>query len=201
MTNANVNKGFVPTRMIDGSPYAPQVIEMVVLAANSTALFVGDMVVADTFSATGNPNYLPCVKQAAAGTSTPVMGVVESIEPYELLTVGNENPYITYRQASVLRKLRVIADRRVVFVCNSNATLTGAELATQSGNFDIVVNAGSTANGMSGMALDVSTHATTSTLPLKCVGWHKRIGVDPTIANVEAEVILNSVYTATFVSD
>ena len=120
-----------------------------VLAADATALFVGDFV---TFSASGaalgdDGQYHKIVTQAAAGDV--IGGVVTGF-----LTNSDYQNQI-YRTASTLRTAIVNVDPDIyIDIMASN----GAGTATSVGNnAEIAVAAGSTITGISGMTLDQGT--------------------------------------------
>ena len=74
----------------------------------------------------------------------------------------------------------IIDDPNVVFEVQSDDTFPVADLF---GNFEIIdTNSGSTLTGISGMELDLSSGATTTTLPLKAID----ISQDPDNSDVSS---------------
>jgi len=75
----------------------------------------------------------------------------------------------------------IIDDPNVIFEIQADATFPVADLL---GNFDIVyTSAGSTVTGISGAELDVTTGATTATLPIKAID----ISQDPENSDVGSD--------------
>ena len=143
MANADTPKGFRPVKQLDGSPYNGAIVKCAILAADATATFVGDLV---KLSGTASAEGYPSVAQGAA-TDTAFFGVVTSFDanPDDLGTI--------YRKASTLRKCNVAVARDNLFLVQAD----GAFAITNIGNTaDVVVSAGSTVTGLSGMELDSS---------------------------------------------
>lgn len=70
---------------------------------------------------------------------------------------------------------KVVVDPNVTFVMEADEALVASDIGN---NAAIVQTAGSTANGRSKNALDGSTAATTSTLPLRIIGFFNGTGSD-----------------------
>jgi len=184
MANVSRINGFRPVKHTSGAPYNGQFNTYVLLAADGTATFVGDLVkLSGTADATGA---YASVNQAAASGTTGVLGVVVGFE-VDPTTINSP----MYRTASTLRKVYVADAPDLIFEVEADGG--GAELAiTDVGrDADILVGAGSTTTGMSGMQLDSSTAATgTTTFPLRLVGFSAR--VDNEIgADAKALVMIN----------
>lgn len=147
-------------------------------AGDGTATFVGDIVKLD---GTADLDGYPSVIQAAAG-NTPV-GVIVWMEPNPLDLSQN------YRPAS--QNLANQNSGRWVYVCDDPGVImevqgSGTATITSIGsNVDMVVGAGSTTTGQSGMQIDFTTDANTSTLVFRIMGSVKRPDNDPTIANAK----------------
>lgn len=194
MPNSTVKFGLRPVRMVDGSPLNFQTKRVFIAAADATAVFLGDLVKYATMVTTNNPKNLPTVAQSAA-SDTSCAGVVVGFDPIDGVAVGSENLNRLYRPASTAMYALICADERVVFEIkadNGGAALSGADVME---NADIVVSAGDTSTGLSGMELDSSTHNTTATLPLRILGFSERVGNAPAANDTVAEVILNTVAT------
>jgi hypothetical protein len=184
MANTSRVNGFRPVKHLNGSPYNGQFNLYTIPATDGTAVFVGDLVkLAGSADATGA---YATVERAAAGN--PVIGAVVGFVP----DYSNLNAAGQYRVASTLRYVMVADSPDLIFECESDNG--GAALAiTDVGRAaDILVGAGSTTTGQSGMQLDSSTAATnTSTFPLKIMGFSPR--VDNEIGNyAKALVMINA---------
>lgn len=177
MANVDRVNGFRPVRHLNGSPYNGQVREYVVLAADSTALFVGDLV---KLTGAADTDGRATVTQAAAGDT--VVGVVVGFG------VNPDNLNITYRPASTLRTVMVADSPDIIFEAQADETLAAASVGL---NANFVVGTGNTATGASGMEVDTSTAATTATLPLKILGFSRRVDNEVGAADAKVEVMIN----------
>ena len=148
MANSNVVIGAHPLGTLMGAPYNANFRFCTVLAADAVAMFVGDFVkLTGTTGVNEVGQNLPVVAQAAA--TEVLSGIVLGFAPHP--------DYLSqiYRTASTLRTAYVCVDPYVVFEIQvGNGTMTDADMGT---NMDIVVAAGSTVTGLSGMQLDHST--------------------------------------------
>jgi hypothetical protein len=129
---------------LDGSPYNGQTFRCAILAADTTATFVGDLVKLNgTAAADGSPS----VVQAAATDST-IFGAVVSFEADPATSLDDQ-----YRKASTLRYCQVAPalDNLFVVQCSGSSAITDIGEAA-----DIVVGTGSTTTGMSAMELEAT---------------------------------------------
>ncbi len=148
MANTDRPLGLSPAITTQGNPYNGQFTEMALLAADSTATFVGDLV---KLSGTADAQGRPSIAQAAAGNAS--VGVVVGFLP------DPNDLSLTYRKASTLRVAQVCTDREMLYEVQAD----GAMAITNVGNVaDIVVSAGSTVSGKSGMELDSSSAGATA---------------------------------------
>jgi hypothetical protein len=148
-----------------------------VQASDATAIFMGDAVKLDGGS---DGNGIRSVTQA---TGAAVAGVVVGIVVDPLLLNSPQ-----YRVASTARYLMVADDPNLLFECQEDA-VGGALASTSVGlNANLIVGAGSTTTGQSGMQLDTSTVATTATLELKVIEFVQR--PDNEVGNALAKVIV-----------
>jgi hypothetical protein len=132
-----------------------QLTRMAILAADTTATFVGDIV---KISGTADADGVASIAQAAAG-DTPI-GIVVGFDP------DGTNLELKHRQASTLRYAWVNTDPNVLFEIQEDSDAGALAITNVGQNADVVVGAGSTVSGLSAMELDSSTAATTSTLVL-----------------------------------
>ena len=144
------------------------------IAANyGTSIFKGDMVA----HVTGGG-----VEVHADGGTVPIVGVFNGCR-FTDPTSGKEtfsNHYPASTNASDIEAF-VIDDPMAIFEIQADAAFPVADLF---GNFDIVyTSSGSTTTGLSGAELDVTTGATTATLPLKAID----ISRDPDNSDVSSD--------------
>lgn len=158
MANTDAPNGFTAVGTLDGSDYHGKLQNVCFLASDSTATFIGDAV---KISGSGSEDgRYPSVAQCAAGDRA--YGVLVSLEP-DFTDEGTLSA-ANYRLASTLRFGKVLPFDSGVFSIQEDS-VGGALAVTDIGlNFDVIVGAGSTATGRSGMELDSSTAATTNTL-------------------------------------
>jgi hypothetical protein len=188
MANTSRVNGFRPVKHLNGSPYNGQFNLYTLLAADATATFVGDLVkLSGTADASGA---YASIAQAAAGNA--VIGAVIGFVP----DYSNLNSPGQYRLASTLRFAMVADSPDLIFECESDNG--GAALAiTDVGRVaDVLVGAGSTSTGQSGMQLDSSTAATnTATFPLRIMGFSPR--VDNEIGNFAKVLVMINAHQLT----
>lgn len=187
MPNANRVNGFRPVKSGTGAPYNGQANLYFIPSTDGTATFIGDLVkLAGSASADGYPT----VAQSAANDVS--VGVVVGFLPENVTpgSIGNgrtpnlDTPY--YRLASTNRYVLVADDPGIIMEAQEDA-VGGALAVTNIGqNVQVVVGAGSTVTGASGMQVDSSTAATTSTHELRLVGFVNR--PDNEIGNANAKV-------------
>lgn len=160
MANADSPRGFRAVGNLAGAPWNGATVRCVLLAADATATFVGDLVrLSGTASSDGNA--YPSVEQGAA-SDTDFFGVIESFEP------DRTNLERKHRVASTLRECNVIPARDTLFVVQCD----GAFAITDVGNTaDVVVGTGDTTSGLSAMELNSGDIGTGVNLQI--------LGIDP----------------------
>jgi hypothetical protein len=134
------------------SNYNGQVETYTVAAGDATAMFVGDFVKFTGTSSVGQDGKSRPVVTQAAATDT-LCGFVIGFQ------ADSDNLNRIYRPASTLRTVYVVSDPYATFVIQAQGTLAEADIGL---NADIVVGAGSTITGLSGMEVDLSTKNTTT---------------------------------------
>ena len=159
MANKDASFGLKPVRMIGGAPYNGGQSRYRIASSYGTAIYQGDLVM----QVTGGG-----VEIHAVGGTVPLVGVFNGCS-YTDPTSGEQvfkNYYPASTAASDIIAL-IIDDPMVVFEIQADEAFPVADLL---GNFDTIkTNAGSTKTGISGDEVDVSTGATTATLPLKII--------------------------------
>lgn len=197
MANTSRISGFRPVASAIGGANQGQGHVYAVLAADATALFVGDPVKLD---GTGHTNGVASVTKATQGAA--VLGVVVGILPAKMdpvsgsMTAGSitlDTP--VYRPASTFQYVIVNDDPAQIYeveaVTGANANFAFA--VTNIGqNADLSTVAGSTTTGASAAALDMSTAATTATLQWKILGAVNRADNEPTGNSTKVLVKINN---------
>lgn len=196
MASVSRINGFRPVKTLSGAPYTGKANLYFVSSGNSDVIMVGDAVkiAGDARAASGAPTVARC-----GATDIPVgvvVGILFSGVANEITNVPNVSNLNTpiYRAASTDRYLLVADDPMLVYEVQYAGTSVAAATITanvgQNGQF--TTTAGSTTTGSSGMQLDSSGLATTSTLPLKIVGYPARPDNVPGDTYFSYYVTLNS---------
>jgi len=146
MANQDMPRGFRPVGNLNGSPYNGATVKAVLLAADATATFIGDLVKLSGTASSDGFGYPSIAQGAAADTS--FFGVVTSFD------ANPDNLSQQYRPASQLRIANVVPiTGGQLFVVQSS----GSSAITDVGNTaDVTVGSGSTTTGLSAMELDSS---------------------------------------------
>ena len=159
MANKDASFGLKPVKMMGGSPYSGGQSRYRIAANYGTSIFQGDLVM----QVTGGG-----IEIHADGGTVPIVGVFNGCMYTDPTTSEQvfSNHYPASTNASDIIAF-VHDDPNTVFEIQADDTFPVADLF---GNFDIVyTNSGSTTTGISGAELDVTTGATTTSLPLKAI--------------------------------
>lgn len=162
MANPDTPFGLTPRKYVSGAPYNGAVNIYSVAAGNGTAIFVGDLVTIVGTSQTIDGVIYADVAQSATGDV--FQGAVVAVLP-------STADSLIYRAASTQRLLAVADDPNLVFEIQEVSGGTALTANDMQLNADIIVGAGSTTTGQSGMELNNGTEATTNTLDVKIVGF------------------------------
>jgi len=161
MANVSRVAGLRPVKHISGSPYNGQCNKYYIPSSDGTAVFIGDAVKS---GGSADTDGVPTVIQAAAGDT--IRGVVVGVIP-------ETADSLIYRAASTARYVLVADDPDLLFEVQEDSVGGATALVDVGENADIIVAAGSTTTGTSGMQLDSSTHGTGSA-QLRIMGFIQR---------------------------
>ena len=196
MASVSRINGFRPVKSITGAPYSGKANLYFLASGDSTVVMVGDAVkiAGDARAASGAPTVTRC-----GATDIPVGVVVGFLftgvgnEVTNVPNVSNLNTPI-YRAASTDRYVLVADDPQLVYeVQYAGTSVAAATITANVGlNGQFTTTAGNTTSGASGMQLDSTGLATTSTLPLKVVGFPNRPDNVPGDVYFSYYVTLNS---------
>jgi hypothetical protein len=189
MANKDRAFGLRPVRRLSGDYYAGGQNKFTIASSYGTAIYQGDIVAAVT---AGN------VERIAAGGSGYVLGVFNGCfytDPNTSKPTWS-NKYPASTAASDIAAF-VITDPLIICEIQADAAFPRADLF---GNFDIVDSSpvGDAYSGRSALELDVTTGATTATLPIKAI----EISQDPENSDVDSAntnvlvTINNSLFSA-----
>jgi hypothetical protein len=152
------------------------------LAADATALYVGDVVKS---GGTASADGVQSITRVTANTDLP-LGVITGFLP----DFSNLNAVASFRAASTARSAYLVVDPSAVYEVQATAATVIADIGL---NVGLSFTAGSATTGLSGMVADMATKATTATLPLKIVGVVQRPDQDMSdSANWKLLVTLNT---------
>lgn len=147
MANQDQAFGAVPIGTTDGSDYHGKLREVEFLSTDAVASFLGDWV--KLTGTTGTDGFTPVVAQAAAGDAI-IGAITEFLPDFENENfIGDGN---NQRAANQAIKARVPFGSDVLYSSQASTTLVAADAGQ---NADIVVAAGSTITGISGMEIGV----------------------------------------------
>ena len=160
MANKDAAFGLKPVRMMGGSPYSGGQSRYRIANNYSSAIFQGDL----CKQVTGGG-----IERHAASDTAAIVGVFNGCQYTD--PSSGEVVFKNYYPGSIAADdiiAFVVDDKNVVFEVQADDTFPVADLF---GNFDIVYAAatGDTYSGRSNLELDVTTGATTTTLPLKAI--------------------------------
>jgi hypothetical protein len=163
---ANVNRlgGFRPVKHLNGSPYNGAYNLYEVVAGDGTALNVGDLVKAD--SGTATDVYPTCVRLAASGEVTTGL-VLGAVVGFVASPTNLDVPQ--HRVASTKRYAMVADDPSLIFECADGSTVP-TTLTLIGNNTGVQCTAPNTTTGVSPMTTGATTATTTDALPLKIMG-------------------------------
>ena len=155
MANADAPFGLRPVSMLDGSPWNGQVIRCQFEATDTTACFIGDLV---ELNGTPGTEGVPTVTQGAASTANGFFGVVVAFE-YDPTDLESK-----YRLASTQRACYVAPALDCLFEIQEDSDGGALALTNIGQTCDVIVGAGDTTTGLSGMELDSSNVGTGANL-------------------------------------
>lgn len=182
MANANTPFGLKPVKDARSGNETGGLEMFYVPSSDATALYIGDPVVkAGSADAAGVASVTRAV---AAG---PITGVVMGFVP------DGTTDQAGYRAASTAAYVLVCTDPTEAFIIQDNTGIAAADVGL---NANLTIAAGNSYSKRSGVTLDASTKATTSTLAVKILGLAPIPGNDFGAYN-KLLVMLNSTTEAT----
>lgn len=163
MANTNRVNGFRPVKHLNGAPYNGQFNKYVVVAADTTAIYVGDLVKTD--GAGDLTTGMPTVTRSTAGAVARGVVVGFEVDPTAVLD-------LPIRRAASTRRIVYVADAPdLIFEAQEDGDTTPIAVASIGLNASMISTSGGDAvTGASGMQIDSSTASTTATLELKLLG-------------------------------
>ena len=166
MANVSRPSGYTPVKYLNGQPYTGASIKMYSTADN---LFLGDLVKQAPDPVVSNNGVYQEVDRATATTEL-LYGVVVGWEPNPT-ALGN----LYHAASAVYGVLIAPIDNLILEAQSDDATMVQSDVGL---NVDAVFTAGTTATGMSNMALDGDTAATTAGLQFRLLRMVDRPDAD-----------------------
>jgi hypothetical protein len=167
MANTDTPFGLKPIRHRSGSPYTGECNPYYVPSTYATALYIGDpVIITGTSNISDYQGYaagsLPEINKATAAGGNYISGVIVAFGP------DRDNLSRVYKPASTEALVWVADAPELIFEVQEDSDGTALAATSVGLNADLVyTHSGSTITGLSGVELDRSTAATTSTLQLK----------------------------------
>ncbi len=195
MANADTPFGLRPIRHRNGAAYNGAANPYHVTNASNNTLFIGDPVVIQGTSNTaaievpGAGSFaigtLPDILRATAGPGNRITGVIVG---FAADPVSLENQY---RLDSTERVAWVCDDPDVVFEIQADSATVLAATSV-SAAFNILISAGSTVTGLSGVELDGSEESTDPQDQLILMRFVNRDDNDATLVHAKCEVVIST---------
>jgi len=160
MANSDRPSGLTAIGTLSGSDFIGKLRRVTFAAGDAVACFQGDLVkLTGTVDATGKK---PVVAQSAAGDAS--IGVIQSFIPIE----GDEGSLTTnYKPASTAQDALIYWGQDVLYEIQEDSVGNDIEITEAGFNCNVIVGSGDTITGISGMELDSSSAANTSTLNMR----------------------------------
>ena len=168
--NSDIVKGFTPVGTMSGSDYRGKLRSVSFAAADSVACFIGDLV--KLTANTTADGYTPVVAQSGVGDIS--VGVLVSLDPDTTDEGSLSSP--NYRTASTLRTGKVCFGSDILYSIQEDSVGNSMPITDAGLNADVIIAAGNTTTGASGMEIDSTTAATTNTLALRLHHVENKIG-------------------------
>lgn len=180
MANVSRVNGFRPVTHGQAAGFSSKVNTYYIDSGDGTAVGIGDLV---KLAGSASTDGYPTVIQAAAGNTC--VGVVVGFRP----DPSDLNiPRANYRPASTGRYVLVADSPNLVMEAQEDAVGGALAVSNIGQNVNFIVAAASSTTGSSGMQVDSSTANTTSTLPLRLIGFVDR--PDNEIGSANAKVLV-----------
>lgn len=168
--NRDIVNGFTPVSTLNGGDYHGKLRRVVFLAGDSTATFLGDLV-----KLTANADALgttPSVAQSGVGDIS--VGVLVSLEP-DTEDEGSLSA-ANFRRASTERFGQVCFGADVLYSIQEDSVGNSMPVTDAGLNANVIIAAGNTLTGASGMEIDSSSAATSAALQLRLHHVENKLG-------------------------
>lgn len=173
MANRDVVNGLIPIGTLSGADYHGKLRRVAFLTGNATNTFIGDLIkLAGSASPDGTA---VAVAQSAAGDAS--VGVLVALDPLNPSTLGESTLSApNYRVGGTLRYGYAAFGPDVLYSIQEDSVGNSMPVTDASLNANVIVGAGNTITGLSGMELDSTSAADTNTLQLRIHGIDTTLG-------------------------
>jgi len=198
MANTSRINGFKPVKHLNGSPYNGQFTMYEVVAADATAMFVGDLVVADAGTGTEGLQTVTVGAITELTTGQPIGAVVGFKMPNSTMTntlsggaLPNSLDTPVYR-AALTKRLVMVADAPdLIFEVQDGGTVPCTQTLIGN-NTGYTIGSGSTTTGTSAATTGATVPTTTLALPIRIMGFVQRPDNEHAAASQKLHVMINA---------
>jgi len=161
MANIDAPFGLRPVRHLNGMSWNGQTERCYIGSSYATALYIGDAVelTEETDDQDTTAQHMS-IMFPTMGDTNPLLGVITSFEPLSTDTTKNYNPASTERYANVC------VDPSVIYYVQDDGSAVPTKLLPGQNACLINTHSGSTATGLSGLELDLTTPAANASFQL-----------------------------------
>lgn len=171
MANADKISGLTPIGTLSGTDFHGKLRKVVFAVGDAVAAYVGDLVkLTGTADATGK---FPVVAQSAAGDAS--IGVIASFDP---IFTDEGSLTTNYRKTLTARTANVYWGQDVLYTAQEDSVGNDIEITEAGLNINVIVGTGNAITGISGMELDSTSAAGTSSLNMRLHKVHDKPGND-----------------------
>ena len=172
MANTQRPFGFRPVQTRNGSPWCGKTQKVIILASDTNGYFVGDLVkfTGDQAVSPIDGKYYQVITKAVA-SDVKLAGAVTGVST----TDSVQTQYLGHRPAAaqdINITCEIPEDADVIYIAQEDSVGGAMAVGAAGSNVNFVVGSGGdTATNTSSYALDSSTVATTSTLPIRVISY------------------------------
>jgi hypothetical protein len=196
MANVSRINGFKPVKHLNGSPYNGQFTAYEVVAADATAMFVGDLVVADAGTGTEGLQTVTVGALTELTTGQPIGAVVGFKVSNQTMqgnmSAGSLSVDTPQYRAALTKRIVYVADAPdLIFEVQDGGTVPCTQTLVGN-NTGYTIGSGSTSTGTSAATTGATVPTTTLALPIRIVGFVQRPDNEQAAASQKLLVMINA---------
>ena len=168
--NRDIVNGFTPVSTLNGSDYHGKLRRVSFVIGDTVACFIGDLV-----KLTANTDALgttPVIAQSGVGDIS--VGVLVSLEP-DTTDEGTLSA-ANFRRAETIRFGQICFGSDMLYSIQEDSDGNSMPITDAGLNADVIIAAGNTITGASGMEIDSTTAATSNALQLRLHHVEDKVG-------------------------